>query len=667
MANSDAGELDDSGLEECGVCSQEIDEEHDTVSCEGICEKKIHITCAGMNAAEAQLVDNCINISYVCNKCFVLTPKGLNTRIKELANILKKNEEKVQKNAEEMFRKQDSLNSSIKLYMKDILADVKVNKNSLGKITTAMKTLFESCHEDKQTLCNITSYLKENGNNVTSVCDKIDKMEKQTSKDNFETQLREFNATLESMADVTSIIVENGLKRHQEIVSEINDKFKGKKTKIKFYKKIINSLKDNKTEPKYDEIKTNGSEKGKYGSKRKNNKSSRSKRVADVAPEQVEMQLSPEIVSLNKSVSEIIILENIEVYDHRIENMENSSTVDEYEPFPTPCGQIRSTLYLPEKKQVKFGVLEPKKEKQNKKKKKTSEKIKILSNIPVSKMDASINMQIVEYNKSVETSNKYFDHIRQELTNQSAKIVIGEKIDPIIIVRPKAKGQNSGKTQDDLKQAIDSSEIRVSGVKNIRQGGIMLRCETEIASVQDKLGDKYEVFKPNPVRPQLKMVGMTVRHDKQLLVNRIRMQNKVLENAEINILQIEENMKRKGEFYATMEIDSASFKRVIQLKRINVGWERCLIFENGNLVRCYKCCGYNHMSLRCLNKQACSKCAGEHMFKDCTVNDEKCVNCEKANERLRLGLDIYHPTWSRDCEVYKQKMMLQQRRMIYNK
>jgi hypothetical protein len=42
--------------------------------------------------------------------------------------------------------------------------------------------------------------------------------------------------------------------------------------------------------------------------------------------------------------------------------------------------------------------------------------------------------------------------------------------------------------------------------------------------------------------------------------------------------------------------------------------------------------------------------------------EEKCINCYEANERLKLGLDINHAVWSKDCEVYKQKLQALKRK-----
>lgn len=61
----------------------------------------------------------------------------------------------------------------MKLYMKEIATDVKMNKHSIGKIThtVAMKTLLESCNEDKCTLGNISSSL--NGSKIGSISSSI--------------------------------------------------------------------------------------------------------------------------------------------------------------------------------------------------------------------------------------------------------------------------------------------------------------------------------------------------------------------------------------------------------------------------------------------------------------------------------------------------------------
>lgn len=76
-------------IEECGGCSEMIKDGQEIVNCEGICARKFHISCAGLDTDTAVLVDTCINISFVCSNCSVLTPKGLHASIKELATIFK--------------------------------------------------------------------------------------------------------------------------------------------------------------------------------------------------------------------------------------------------------------------------------------------------------------------------------------------------------------------------------------------------------------------------------------------------------------------------------------------------------------------------------------------------------------------------------------------------
>lgn len=236
MANHSMIDSDGDGeeIEDCGICSKEIKEDQYTVCCEGICARKLHITCAGINTSAAELVDSSINISYVCSNCSVLTPKGLNNSIKELADLCRNNEKQFQKKIDEVMFKQENLNSSIKLYMKDISMDVKWNKKSLEKIITAMKTLFESSHEDKQTLSVITSHLKAKSEDIKLFSDKIDKVEEQISNQGIEKHFVEFNSTLECMAEITTNLVETGLQRHSELISKAR---KGVKV-FKLYKNI---------------------------------------------------------------------------------------------------------------------------------------------------------------------------------------------------------------------------------------------------------------------------------------------------------------------------------------------------------------------------------------------------------------------------------------------
>ena len=70
--------------------------------------------------------------------------------------------------------------------------------------------------------------------------------------------------------------------------------------------------------------------------------------------------------------------------------------------------------------------------------------------------------------------------------------------------------------------------------------------------------------------------------------------------------------------------------------------------REGELVQCFKCQRYGHMTMNCNNSAKCGKCAGEHNtrdHKDSHGDKENCTVCGKAG----------HPAWSSKCSIRRQK------------
>lgn len=102
-----------------------------------------------------------------------------------------------------------------------------------------------------------------------------------------------------------------------------------------------------------------------------------------------------------------------------------------------------------------------------------------------------------------------------------------------------------------------------------------------------------------------------------------------------------------------MELDAATFLKVIKLEKLNVGWDRCRVFDGVDVLRCFKCCGFNHKGADCkAEREICPICSGEHPLKECKATEEKCVNCEKYRVERKLDIPVDHAAWSTDCPVY---------------
>lgn len=73
------------------------------------------------------------------------------------------------------------------------------------------------------------------------------------------------------------------------------------------------------------------------------------------------------------------------------------------------------------------------------------------------------------------------------------------------------------------------------------------------------------------------------------------------------------------------------------------------------LLQCFKCFKFNHSAKICNNKQRCSICAGEHLFKECdNPNSLNCTNCSGP-----------HLAISRLCPIKMQKILEKKNKITY--
>lgn len=102
----------------------------------------------------------------------------------------------------------------------------------------------------------------------------------------------------------------------------------------------------------------------------------------------------------------------------------------------------------------------------------------------------------------------------------------------------------------------------------------------------------------------------------------------------------------------------------MQVQKLNIGWEKCRVFDGTDIIQCFKCQGYNHKSSDCKNEEICYKCHGSHKSKECKKEIiNKCINCIKANKRLNMGLDENHVTSNKECPVYQNKLNYKKKRL----
>lgn len=293
-----------------------------------------------------------------------------------------------------------------------------------------------------------------------------------------------------------------------------------------------------------------------------------------------------------------------------------------------------------------------------------------------------IKQKVTELQNCIDEGNA---EVKQKIDNASAsgtttalgsvKMSYAEKVkasknNAVVIVKPKKSEQKSKETITEIKKKIDPSNLKIERVRNIAAGGVVLECansnmsETLKNVATEKMGENYVVEIPKLRQPCIKIVDMTEKYDNDELLAKLKSQNnEIIGDAEMKVLHIGVSGKRW--FNAIIEIDSVNFEKCMSIGRLNIGWERCRVFENLSFKMCYKCCGFNHKAKSCKNEIRCKKCAGNHDIKECKSEVNKCANCINAVEKLKINLDVNHSAYDRECRVLNRQKTMERRKIAY--
>ena len=118
-------------------------------------------------------------------------------------------------------------------------------------------------------------------------------------------------------------------------------------------------------------------------------------------------------------------------------------------------------------------------------------------------------------------------------------------------------------------------------------------------------------------------------------------------------------------------VDMNTFKRALTKKRVYIGWSSCAIYEHVDVVRCFKCQEYNHISSSCKSTvTTCCFCSKSHDgVKKCPHKENeklfKCANCVKANEKYGVDVDVNHSVMSLHCPVLRKKIEQKRKNIRY--
>lgn len=304
------------------------------------------------------------------------------------------------------------------------------------------------------------------------------------------------------------------------------------------------------------------------------------------------------------------------------------------------------------------------------------------------KMDA-INEKLEEKEKSLEEIINKLITIVKDNTNNKEKTSLQNnsnkkinvrndrktyaemiKQDPMVVIKPK-KNQSSVLTKTAVKNHISPENLAINKVAEKSGGTIAIYCKDTNSvgkiknNVEEKLGEDYEAFIPKEIKPKILISGMSENYDKETIVNKLKNQNTWITEKELKCIRIYETKRKINKFNAIVEMCVEDYNETLKKGKIIIGWDVCRVYENFQVMRCYKCLEYGHKKDRCLEENnKCLKCGGDHLAKECKAEEERCVNCVKANKKYNLGLNERHSCIDRNCEVYRRKIEINKKRIF---
>lgn len=100
-------------------------------------------------------------------------------------------------------------------------------------------------------------------------------------------------------------------------------------------------------------------------------------------------------------------------------------------------------------------------------------------------------------------------------------------------------------------------------------------------------------------------------------------------------------------------------------KKIFIDWERCAVYEDLSIARCFGCQGFYHKSNTCTKRIVCGNCAGGHLTTECQSQAKKCHNCASSNSVHKTGYDVNHAVSDPVCPSYKYHIDVLRSRVDY--
>lgn len=250
---------------------------------------------------------------------------------------------------------------------------------------------------------------------------------------------------------------------------------------------------------------------------------------------------------------------------------------------------------------------------------------------------------------------------------------VAKSSNKVVIINPVADKLNPVDSRNLINTKLKPSNYQLSGISNTKMGGVVVELPTSAEREKLKtdavahLGEDFVVSAPRGKRPSIRLFGLSIQYNAVDLVKMLKDQNDhIMSNTSYVCVVHTFQSKKNALFGAILQVDAGTFKKMMDVDKVFIGWDSCEAKEELNIRRCYKCWGFNHISAKCtVDHQRCPKCGGSHHQKDCDSLEVKCVVCCDAVANNHLKIDSNHSVFSLNCPSYLHRIELERRKTNY--
>lgn len=278
------------------------------------------------------------------------------------------------------------------------------------------------------------------------------------------------------------------------------------------------------------------------------------------------------------------------------------------------------------------------------------------------------NDLLVEKNQKIEQELEDFKKSEYKLSysqvtqTKAVKTIINNKSSELIIMP--IENQDSEKTEYDIKKNVDLAALKVASatIINKNKGKVIIKCksDSDVKKIKDELSNKItSKYKVTPLinfNPRIKIVGKYNNTSLQEIEKTIINQNfSNLHGHYFKAVHIRNTKNPDSENQVLFaEVNKYTYLYIANTKKISYQFDKLRVYDDYNVLRCFKCCKYGHTSSRCQSKvDICPKCSQHHKLTECKSEVINYTNCAESNDKYKTEYSCDHFATDINCEVYK--------------